>query len=337
MSQIQAAKKVSIEVEHDRQGLQCALTSAEIKIQSLESYLEEYKQEQESLAVRLRLEQNRVKELDQLLVAVRLQEHKMELSNQNADNRNAKMQDMVSCLQKKIVGLEHQIQTLEMTRDAQNIELARLESKLSAQVFKNAAICEGREEHNALFEKEREEKVRALERDLENSRREANDKASKLHEMEARLASLDEDNKRMLNLLSKIDTHRMQLEQQNKKLMSERRGGSFDDVGDSRRRDSRSSDASSPAVFEESHSLVKALKKECAKLKGDLAVNEGQRRVLQQDFESLAETLREVSSGQGKRGSSEGNLEAQLARLMVENEKLRENVVAMETRCEQRE
>ncbi|CAK9863428.1 unnamed protein product [Sphagnum jensenii] len=123
LSQISGLKTASTELELRNANVLGELAALETKHQYVADHLQECQQEREALTTRYRLERERIRELEQLLACVRAHEHQLELESKDTGSKYTMMRDRLFCL-------EEQVQTLRMTRDAQNQEIMRLQSCL---------------------------------------------------------------------------------------------------------------------------------------------------------------------------------------------------------------
>ncbi|KAJ7562223.1 hypothetical protein O6H91_03G059900 [Diphasiastrum complanatum] len=115
--------KTTINLEQRQESVLREMKAMQAKNQILTGVLEEKMQESEALTTRYRLEHEHVKELEQLLACVRAQEHQLELENKDKGTKYVMMRE-------QLLSLEHQVHTLQVTRDAQNQEIMRLQNLL---------------------------------------------------------------------------------------------------------------------------------------------------------------------------------------------------------------
>ena len=124
--QLAAAQAVAAELERAREQSQRDVAAAEASLHVARARLADSQGEAETAGHRLRLETNRVRELEGLLASVRAREHKVEVSSADADARLTNVLERSRILEEQNHGLEKQIATLQSQREAAESEASRL-------------------------------------------------------------------------------------------------------------------------------------------------------------------------------------------------------------------
>ncbi|KAH9544133.1 hypothetical protein CY35_13G101600 [Sphagnum magellanicum] len=225
LSQISGLKTASTELELRNANVLGELAALETKHQYVADHLQECQQEREALTTRYRLERERIRELEQLLACVRAHEHQLELESKDTGSKYTMMRDRLFCL-------EEQVQTLRMTRDAQNQEIMRLQSCLSRETEERTrchplALSPPLSNHSMEIQlhqtvadvagskakiQELEMKNFSLSGDLVKTASLYKDCFACLQKVEAQNMDMKREYEHALSLLSKVDEDRTQLQ-----------------------------------------------------------------------------------------------------------------------------
>ncbi len=124
--QLAAAQAIAAELERAREQSQRDVAGAEASLHVARARLADSQGEAETSGHRLRLESNRVRELEGLLASVRQREHKVEVTSADSDARLSNVLERSRILEEQAYGLETQIQTLQSQREAAESEASTL-------------------------------------------------------------------------------------------------------------------------------------------------------------------------------------------------------------------
>ncbi|KAJ7562226.1 hypothetical protein O6H91_03G059900 [Diphasiastrum complanatum] len=259
LSQLSASKQTTINLEQRQESVLREMKAMQAKNQILTGVLEEKMQESEALTTRYRLEHEHVKELEQLLACVRAQEHQLELENKDKGTKYVMMRE-------QLLSLEHQVHTLQVTRDAQNQEIMRLQNLLQNkdQMDTSKTLSAGVSTlplqlkepncpssiHNPGLSKVKVQELEmrniSLAEDLAKTASSYKDCLARLQKADAKFAEQKENYDHVLLLLSKVDEERTQLQKKCRELLAE-------------------ADSIEPCVNIEDHKLINGLKQEVSK------------------------------------------------------------------------
>nr|PNR48009.1 hypothetical protein PHYPA_012482 [Physcomitrium patens] len=248
------------------------LAALEAKQQHVNDMFAESQKEREAITSRYEQEHERVRELEQLLTCLRAQEHHLELESKEAGTKIAMMRD-------RLISLEDQVQTLQITRDAQNQEIMRLQASLNTketeerlrgrpvasspslsshsmdmQFHQNAADIAG----SKAKIHDLEMKNFSLTGDLSKTANLYKDCFSQLQKAETQNLEVRREYDHAISLLSKVDEDRVQLQRKCLELVAAADRAHQQKSCTPTHRDSKQADASRD---------IDALQKECHRLK----------------------------------------------------------------------
>ncbi|XP_073392391.1 uncharacterized protein [Physcomitrium patens] len=273
MGQLNAMKGATADLEAKNSAAKRDLAALEAKQQHVnDMFAESQKQEREAITSRYEQEHERVRELEQLLTCLRAQEHHLELESKEAGTKIAMMRD-------RLISLEDQVQTLQITRDAQNQEIMRLQASLNTketeerlrgrpvasspslsshsmdmQFHQNAADIAG----SKAKIHDLEMKNFSLTGDLSKTANLYKDCFSQLQKAETQNLEVRREYDHAISLLSKVDEDRVQLQRKCLELVAAADRAHQQKSCTPTHRDSKQADASRD---------IDALQKECHRLK----------------------------------------------------------------------
>lgn len=272
MGQLNAMKGATADLEAKNSAAKRDLAALEAKQQHVNDMFAESQKEREAITSRYEQEHERVRELEQLLTCLRAQEHHLELESKEAGTKIAMMRD-------RLISLEDQVQTLQITRDAQNQEIMRLQASLNTketeerlrgrpvasspslsshsmdmQFHQNAADIAG----SKAKIHDLEMKNFSLTGDLSKTANLYKDCFSQLQKAETQNLEVRREYDHAISLLSKVDEDRVQLQRKCLELVAAADRAHQQKSCTPTHRDSKQADASRD---------IDALQKECHRLK----------------------------------------------------------------------
>ncbi|KAG0566570.1 hypothetical protein KC19_7G073400 [Ceratodon purpureus] len=207
MGQLNAMKGATADLEARSAAAQRDLAALETKQQYVNDMLAESQKEREAITSRYRLEHERVRELEQLLACVRTQEHHLELESKESGTKIAMMRDRLN-------SLEEQVQTLQITRDAQNQEIMRLQACLNAKETEERLRCRPVVSSPSLSNHSMDMQLHHNAADIAGSK-------AKIHDLEMRNYSLTGDLSKTANLYKECFSQLQKAETQNMEVRRE--------------------------------------------------------------------------------------------------------------------
>ncbi len=124
--QLSAAQALVTELERAREHSHRELAAADASLHVARARLADAQGERETTSHRLRLEANRVRELEGLLAATRSREHNVELASSEAAQRIQTLQERARMLEEQNHALHRRMHDMQMQREAADADASRL-------------------------------------------------------------------------------------------------------------------------------------------------------------------------------------------------------------------
>ncbi|GFR41794.1 hypothetical protein Agub_g2559, partial [Astrephomene gubernaculifera] len=140
LEEIRAAQQVRLGLDRHREELQRQVAALESQVAIGRARLDDAAAEAANLNQRLTMERTRVAELEGLLAGMRAREFRTELASDRSGTQLSVLVERNRALEEQVASLQHQMGSLQASREAQDRELARLRTEALALAASTGAL-----------------------------------------------------------------------------------------------------------------------------------------------------------------------------------------------------